>query len=221
MAAGQTSAGWRDTRRGSSPDAATGDTHAAAPARVYTGGMSLLRSWSRGSLLGLGLLAGGVAVGASESPVISVHLPYESYNLQLSGEDVVSPDIQLHRSATELRGRALGEAAQLTLKEDGVSGVVGPTPVNLKVHKQGDTVTAEGGFVGGRVTLRLNNKELNVYVNQCRYELTNTDGWYQGPRSCDSKLAPPVRLFVPPELRSRGASEQATLLLFALASAGR
>jgi hypothetical protein len=107
------------------------------------------------------------------------------------------------------------------LKEDGASGVIGPTPINLKVRKQGDTITAEGGFVGGRVTLRLNARELHVYINQCRYELTNTDGWYQGPRSCDSKLVPPVRLFVPPELLSRGATEQATLLLFALASAGQ
>ncbi|PTL75290.1 hypothetical protein [Vitiosangium sp. GDMCC 1.1324] len=183
--------------------------------------MPSLRSWSRGSLLGVGLLVGGVAAGAPDSPVIAVHLPYESYNLQLSGDDVLSADIQLHRSATELRGRALGTAARLTLKEGGASGVVGSTPVNLKVHKEGDTLLAEGGFVDGRVTLRFNSKELHVYINQCRYELTYTEGWYEGPRSCDSRLAPPVRLSVPPEFLSRSASEQAALLLFALAPAGR
>ncbi|HYO60088.1 hypothetical protein [Archangium sp.] len=160
-----------------------------------------------------------MAVGQSASPVIAVDLPYESYNLQLRGDDVVAPDIQLHRSAKELRGRALGGVAWLTLKEDGASGVVDATPVNLKVHKQGDTLLAEGGFINGRVTLRFSPKELHVYINQCRYELTYTEGWYQGPRSCDSRLLPPVRLFVPPELLGRGPAEQAVLLLFALAPA--
>jgi hypothetical protein len=224
MAAGQASAGRRAapcSRAGSITDGAVEEADAGGPGGVYTGGMSSFRSWSRGSLLGLGLLVGGVAADASEPPVISVNLPYESYNVQLNGEDVLSPDIQLHRSATELRGRVLGEAARLTLKGDGASGVVGATPINLKVRKEGDTLVAEGGFVAGRVTLRLNPKELHVYVNQCRYELTYTEGWYQGPRSCDRKLAPPVRLFVPPELLSRGPAEQAALLLFALATAGR
>ncbi len=180
--------------------------------------MPRLRSWS--TVLGLSLLVGGVALGES-TPVISVDLPYDNYNLQLRGDDVVSRDLQLHRSDKEIRGRALGGLAQLTLKPDGASGVINGSPVNLKVRKQGDTLFAEGGFINGPVTLRFSPRNLHVYINRCRYELqsTGTGGWYEGPRGCDSKLLPPVRFFVPPELLARGPAEQAALLLFALAPA--
>ncbi|WNG38509.1 hypothetical protein F0U60_36340 [Archangium minus] len=181
--------------------------------------MSLLRSWSRGTLLSLGLLVGGVAVGAPELPAISVDLPFRSFNFQFSGADVFSPDVQLRRSATELRGRALGQATLITLKEDGASGVVGSIPINLKVRKEGDTLLAEGGFIDGRVKLRFNPKTLHVYINQCTYELTYTEGVYQGPRSCDRRFSPPVRISVPSELLSLSPSEQAALLLFALVAA--
>ncbi|HYO66333.1 MAG TPA: hypothetical protein VEU33_09645 [Archangium sp.] len=158
---------------------------------------------------------------AEGTSVISVDLPYDNYNLQLRGDDVVSRDLQLHRSAKEIRGRALGSVAQLTLKKDGVSGAVGNSPVNLKVRMEGDTLLAEGGFIDGPVTLRFNPKELHVYISQCRYELTSTQGVYEGRRSCDSKVLPPVRFSVPPEFLKRSPAEQAALLLFALAPAAR
>ena len=180
--------------------------------------MPLLRSWS--SVLGLCLLVGGVAL-AEGTPVISVDLPYDNYNLQLRGDDVVSRDLQLHRSATGIRGRAPGGVAQLTLKKDGVTGAVGSSPVNLKVRTEGDTLFAEGGFIDGPVTLRFSPKELHVYISQCRYELTATQGVYEGRRSCDSRMLPPVRFSVPPELLKRSPAEQAALLLFALAPAAK
>lgn len=146
-------------------------------------------------------------------------LPYDNYNLRLQGDEVVSRDLQLHRDGTELRGRVLGATAQLTLKKDGASGVIAGRPVNLKVRKEGDTLLAEGGFIDGPVTLRWSPKELHVYINQCRYELTYTEGWYEGRRSCDSRLLPPVRFSVPPQLLERSPAEQAALLLFALVPA--
>lgn len=161
---------------------------------------------------------GGLALGQS-TPAISVDLPYDNYNLQLRGDEVVSRDFQLHRSGTVIRGRALGVVAQLTLKKDGASGAVGISPVNLKVRTEGDTLLAEGGFVDGPVTLRFSPKQLDVYISQCRYELTYTGALYEGRRSCDSRLLPPVRVSVPPELLERGPAEQAVLLLFALAPA--
>ncbi|WP_375766270.1 hypothetical protein NR798_31830 [Archangium gephyra] len=161
-----------------------------------------------------------MALGES-TPVISVDLPYDNYNLQLRGDDVVSRDIQLHRSDTEIRGRALGGTAQLTLKPDKAAGVIGGSPVNLKVRQEGDALVAEGGFINGPVTLRLSPSDFHVYIDQCTYRLKSTgaEGWYEGRRSCDSKLLPPVRVFVPPELLSRGPAEQAALLLLALAPA--
>lgn len=184
--------------------------------------MSTPRSRFLGSLLGLGLLLSGVAAAESELPAITVRLQYQAYNLSLSEDAVTSQGIQLHRSATALRGRAFGTVADLALKEDGVSGVLGDTPVNLKVRKEGDTVLAEGGFMGGPVKLRFNAKQLQLYVNRCRYDLTYVDGGrYEGRRSTDRALAPPIQLTVPPALQQRAPAEQVALLLFALADPER
>ncbi|MCY1076649.1 hypothetical protein [Archangium lansingense] len=160
-----------------------------------------------------------MALGNS-TPVISVDLPYDNFNVELRGDDIVSREMQLHRSDTELRGSALGGTVKLELKPDKATGVIGGRPVNLKLRKQGDTLFAEGGFFDGPVTLRFSPKNLHVYVNQCTYDLkaTENEGWYEGPRSCTSKLLPPVRVFVPPELLARGSAEQAALLLFTLGS---
>ena len=179
--------------------------------------MRLLRFWSIRFLLCLGLVVGGVAVGQPEPPAIAVRLPFRSYNLRFSGDDVYSLDVQLHRSPTKWRGRAFGRVANLTLKEDGVSGVIGAAPVNLKVREEGDILLAEGGFLGGPVRLRFSPKELHLYMGGCTYELAYTEGRYQGPRSCDSNLAPAVQVSVPDAFGGLGPTEQATLLLFSLA----
>jgi hypothetical protein len=177
--------------------------------------MRSLRSWSLRSLLALGLLVGGGAV-AADAPAIAVRLPFNAYNLRFEGEDVVSLGVQLHRSPTELRGRVFGAPSLFTLKEGGVSGVVGPTPINLKVHQEGDSLKAEGGFLNGRVTLSFNAQELHVYIDQCTYKLTYTEGRYVGPRSCSRKLAPPVEVALPEMFQQLAPVEQATLLLLAL-----
>jgi hypothetical protein len=177
--------------------------------------MRSLRSWSLRSLLALGLLVGGGAV-AADDPAIAVRLPFNAYNLRFQGEDVVSLAVQLHRSPTELRGRVFDAPALFTLKDGGVSGIVGPIPVNLKVRQEGDTVHAEGGFINGRVTLRYNPRELHVYINQCTYKLEHTEGRYLGRRSCDSRLAPPVEVALPEMFQGLAPVEQATLLLLAL-----
>lgn len=195
-----------------SPVARLGSSH-------YTRRMRSLRSWFLRSFLVLGLVAGGGAV-AADAPAISVRLPYNAYNLRFQGEDVVSLAIQLHRSPTELRGRAFGAPTLLTLKEGGVSGVVGGTPVNLKIRQEGDTVQAEGGFINGRVTLRYSPEELHVYINQCTYKLTYSEGRYVGPRNCDSSLLPPVELGLPAMFQQLAPAEQVTLLLLALTEPG-
>ncbi|HLM46045.1 MAG TPA: hypothetical protein VK458_19395 [Myxococcaceae bacterium] len=177
--------------------------------------MRSLRSWSLGSLLALGLLVGGGAVAANE-PAIGVRLPFNAYNLRFEGEDVVSLAVQLRRSPTELRGRVFDAPTLLTHKEGGISGIVGSTPVNLKVRQEGDTVHAKGGFINGPVTLRYSPRELHVYINQCTYRLTYTDGRYIGPRSCDSRLVPPVEVSLPDMFQQLAPVEQATLLLLAL-----
>jgi hypothetical protein len=166
--------------------------------------------------LSLGLLAGSAAMGASSEPHISVRLPQASYNVRLTGKDIVAPHLQLHHSRQELRGRAFEATTMLSLKEDGVTGRIGNTLVNMKVSTEGDTVKSEGGFLGRPAEVRFSPAELHVYVGGCTYRLKNTEGTYVGKRSCDLALAPPSEVVIPEEFRELTPAEQVALLLLSL-----
>ena len=167
-------------------------------------------------LLGIGLLAGGVAVGAPAEPAISVRLPQAAYNLRLAGGNVVANHIQLNWTPTEMRGRAFGTVAVLALKQDQVAGNIGGVPVNLKARTEGGALIGEGGFMGGPVELRFSPRELHVYLNGCTYQLKYVGDRYEGPRSCDSRLAPPVTVGVPEDFQNLTPAEQMILLLLSL-----
>ncbi|MDY7226202.1 hypothetical protein [Hyalangium rubrum] len=164
----------------------------------------------------LGVLAGGMAVGAPSEPAISVKLPQASYNVRLTGNDIVSPHLQLHHSRKELRGRAFDASTVLSLKEDEVKGTIGGGLVNLKVSSQGDTLRGEGGFLGRPAEVRLSPMELYVYVGGCTYRLKNTEGTYIGPRSCDRVFAPPTEVTLPEVFQELTPAEQVALLLLSL-----
>jgi hypothetical protein len=179
--------------------------------------MNLFRSQLMRCALGVGLLAGGVASAIPENaPAIGVQLWRTSYNLRFSGNDVLSSGVQLHLDSGSARGRIGGLDAQHTLKDDKITGVVGGQHTNLKVKKEGDTLKAEGGFLGKRVELRYSPTELHAYMTGCTYDLKYVEGVYEGRRSCDVSLAPPVRVTVPNALAERTPSEQSLLLLLAL-----
>lgn len=169
-----------------------------------------------GFALCLGLLAGGVAMGAPREPAISVRLPQAAYNVRLTGNDIVAPHLQLHHSRTELRGRAFNATTVLHLKGDEVAGTIGGSLVNMKVSSQGDTLRSEGGFLGRPAEVRLSPTELHVYVGGCTYRLKNTEGTYVGPRSCDSSLAPPTEVSLPDVFHELTPAEQVALLLLSL-----
>lgn len=179
--------------------------------------MNLFRSQLMRCALGVGLLAGGAALAIPDNaPAISVQLWRNSYNLRFAGNDVLSAGVQLHLDSGSSRGRIGGLDAQLTLKDDKITGVVGGQHANLKVKKEGDTLKAEGGFLGKRVEMRYSPTELHAYMTGCTYDLKYVEGVYEGKRSCDNSLAPPARVTVPNSLSERSPSEQALLLLLAL-----
>jgi hypothetical protein len=165
---------------------------------------------------GLGLLAGGVAVGAPNEPAISVSLPQATYNVRLVDGNVVANHIQLSWSSTTMRGRAFGSAAMLSLKQDTVSGHIGGVPVNLKTRTEDGALIGEGGFLGGPVQLRYSPSELHVYLNGCTYQLKAEGDHYVGPRSCDSKLARPVTVGLPADFQKLTPAEQVLLVLLSL-----
>jgi hypothetical protein len=168
-------------------------------------------------VLGLGLLAGGVALAQPKEPHISVRLPRTSYNVRLTGKDIVAPHIQLSHSKREIKGR-FGEAVTvLSLKEGEVKGNIGGGAVNLKTQLKGDTLQAEGGFGGRPVELKYSPKELTVYVNNCTYRLKGDDGTYVGKRSCDRVFEPESEVVLPAVFQELTPEEQAVLLLLSLA----
>lgn len=167
-------------------------------------------------MLGLGLLAGGAALGESTGPAITVRLPRATFNMHLSGTDIVAPHVQLSRTDSELRGRVNDTVANFKLEGDKLSGTLGITPVNLQAHMEGDTLQGEGGFAGSPAEVRLSPSELHVYINSCTYRLKYTEGRYVGPRSCDPKLARPVEIALPEAFKTFSPVEQVTFLLLAL-----
>ncbi len=167
-------------------------------------------------MLGIGLLAGGVAVGAPNESAISVSLPQATYNVRLVDGNVVANHIQLNWSPTKMQGRAFGSVAVLSLKQDTVSGNIGGVPVNLKARTEDGALIGEGGFLGGPVRLRFSPQELHVYLNGCTYRLKAEGDHYVGPRSCDSPLARPVTVGLPEDFQKLTPAEQMILLLLSL-----
>ncbi len=167
-------------------------------------------------MMGLGLLAGGVALAEPKEPTISVRLPQSSYNVRLTGKDIVSPAIQMHHSPKELRGRVGATTATITFKENEAKGNIGSGAVNLKIKVEGDTVKAEGGFGGSPVELSYSPAELTVYINSCTYRLKNTEGTYVGRRSCDRAYERDTEVTIPEVFQQLTPPEQATILLLSL-----
>jgi hypothetical protein len=169
-------------------------------------------------MLGVGLLAGGVAVAASSEPVISVKLPQQSYNVKLTGKDITAPHIQLSHSRKEMRGRIFDAVAVLSFKGDEVTGNIGGGAVNLKARMEGDTLKAEGGFGGSPAEVSYNAKELTVYLRSCTYRLKSSEetGTYVGRRSCDRVFERETVVQVPEVLKELSPVEQATVLLLSL-----
>ena len=167
-------------------------------------------------LVGIGLLAGGLAVGAPNAPAISVSLPQASYNVRLVDGNVVASHIQLSWTPERMRGRAFGAVTVLALKQDKVTGNIGGDPVNLKAHMEDGALVGEGGFLGGPVRLRFSPQELHVYLNGCTYRLKREGDNYVGPRSCDSPLERPVTVGLPEGFQQLTQAEQMILLLLSL-----
>jgi hypothetical protein len=167
--------------------------------------------------LGLGLLAGGVAL-AADAPSISVRLPQASYNVQITGKDIVSPSIQLSHSPREMRGRVADAPTVITFKDGEANGNIGQTAVKLKIKTEGDTVKAEGGFAGRPVEVSYSPKELTVYIHDCTYRLKNNDneGVYVGRRSCDRAYQRDTEVVLPEVFQELTPAEQVTLLLLSL-----
>ncbi|MFL5348450.1 MAG: hypothetical protein ACJ8AT_26945 [Hyalangium sp.] len=167
--------------------------------------------------LGLGLLAGGVVLAEPQDAVISVSLPTASYNVKLTGKDIISQAMQLSHSPKEMRGRVGESPTVITFKDGEANGTIGGAVVKLKIKTEGKTVKAEGGFGGGPVELTYSPTELTVYIHDCTFRLKNdSEGSYVGRRSCDRAYQRDTEVSLPEVFQQLSPAEQATLLLLTL-----
>ncbi|WP_375755200.1 hypothetical protein [Corallococcus exercitus] len=177
-----------------------------------------IRSWWRGAVL-VGVLAGaGVAVAELPPEPLPPRTSRFLADLLISEDDVTGSSVQLSRLPGELRGRVYGSFVSLRLEDARVKGNIGQSLVNLDVKKEDGVLKAQGGFWGRPVTLSWSPRELTVYVRDCTYRLHALlpGRIYEGPRSCDSRLQPPMTLTLPDLFLSASPEEQASLLLLTL-----
>ncbi|WP_224240154.1 hypothetical protein [Hyalangium gracile] len=146
-----------------------------------------------------------------------MRLPRASYNVQLTGKDVVAPSLQLSHSPRGVRGRAYDAATDIEFKDGEANGTIGGLAVKLKIKTEGDTVKAEGGFAGRPVTVSYSPSELTVYINDCTWRLKNdSEGSYVGRRSCDRAFLGDTSVSLPEVFQELSPAEQVTLLLLSL-----
>jgi hypothetical protein len=162
--------------------------------------------------------AGGAVAASSDVDKISFRVVRAQFNLTMSPQHVTGPEYQVDRVPNALRGRVAGTDVQLSLEDQKVKGTLGTLPVNLDVKKEGDVVTAKGGFWGRPVTVSYSPKELTIYVRDCTYRLKAKElgRSYEGRRSCDRAFTPPAEISLPDEFLTARPEEQVSLLLLAL-----
>jgi hypothetical protein len=160
-----------------------------------------------GGVLTAGLLAWATA-GAAENQDIFLRTPGESISATVKGDSVESPDLQLYRSSSAVRGRAFGHVVNLDLKSDQVTGIVGGQPTRLKLNSQaGGGLEAVGLLGGGLTRFKLTPKEISGTVGACSYALQFTGARYEGWRSCRGQIENPVYLELPATLAEGGDAQ--------------
>lgn len=141
------------------------------------------------------------------SEYLTLRTPQRAITLQVAGDNLTSPDIQLTHDRDSLRGRAFGRVVFLQLKPDEVGGTVGNSLTRLLITEKGNVTTVRGNFVGGLSDFQLSPQSLEGKVGPCSYDLKATEeGSYEGSRSCGGLPQLPVVLDIPPSLVQQGSA---------------
>jgi hypothetical protein len=148
-----------------------------------------------------------VAADKDGTEYLTLRTPQRAITLQVAGDNLTSPDIQLTRDHDNLRGRALGRVVFLQLKPAEVGGTVGNSLTRLLITEKGNVTTVRGNFAGGLSDFQLSPQSLEGKVGPCSYDLKATaDGSYEGSRSCGGPPQLPVVLDIPPSLAQQGSA---------------
>ncbi len=134
---------------------------------------------------------------------------------QITESHITGGDVSLGRYATPddhaVRGSALGYIVNLDIEGDRVNGLIGSTPVDLTVRREGGALHARGLVRGFVSDFRLSEGRLVGTVGRCSYDLTHTGTAYEGTRSCRSPLEI-VWLKLPLAFQSWSPAEQGAAL---------
>jgi hypothetical protein len=134
---------------------------------------------------------------------------------RVEGSDITGPDVKLGRyrepEGGAMRGVAFGKPVSLTVDPGRVTGIVGMTPLDVAVAREGRTLRLTGLVRGVLSDFRIDPLAARGNLGRCAYELVRDGTGYAGRRSCGAGTER-VRLRVPDALASWQDSERAAAL---------
>ncbi len=157
-----------------------------------------------------------VRPGAGDSFVVHVH-GGSVLEAKVTDSGVVGPEVRLNRSGSSLRGEAFNRPVDVQWSGDEVTGLIGRTPVQLTVHREGNEIHARGLYEGRLSDLRVSRSEIEGPIGNCSYSLKASESGYQGFRSCTQSPESPTTVQVPGTLWQQPDTEQVALLALLLA----
>ncbi len=135
----------------------------------------------------------------------------------LTDSTVTGPDMRLNLSESGLRGEAFNRPVNVQWSQDEVTGLVGRTPVQLTVRREGNQIHARGLYEGRLSDLRVSRAGIDGPIGSCSYSLKPAAGGYQGFRSCSQAPESPTTVQIPDGLWQKSDAAQIALLALLLA----
>lgn len=155
--------------------------------------------------------------GSSAGDTLRVHVAGGAVTeAKVTDSAVVGPDVQVNVSSSGLRGKAFNRPVEVTWKADEVTGMIGRTPVQLSVRREGDQLYAHGLFEGRLSDLRVSPTGIEGPIGSCSYSLKGSQTEYQGFRSCSQAPQSPTTVEIPPGLWEKPDAEKIALLALML-----
>jgi hypothetical protein len=171
-------------------------------------------------------LAFGLLISCAHRPE-RLSRPEESFVVQIPGasdveakvtpEALVGPEMHISRGVGAIRGEAFHRPVEVKWSGEEVSGMIGRTPVQLSVRRDGGELRASGLYQGQPSDLRISRRGIEGPIGQCSYSLKAQTGSYQGSRSCRHGPDGSMVMKIPEALWSTSEAEQVALIALILA----
>jgi hypothetical protein len=139
-----------------------------------------------------------------------------NWEARVTADAVVGPEVRISRAGGALRGEAFHRSVDVQWKGEELVGMIGRTPVQLSVNRDGGEIRASGLYQGKPSDLRISKTGIEGPIGQCRYSLKAEAGGYQGFRSCLHAPDSPAVVRIPEGLWGTSEAEQVAVIALLL-----